>query len=92
MNHRVADQALAFLEKEREQIESEIVTKLLWNPNPENQDKISALHYKADLEKRDEWPGYIEWMMKNVIAFCKAFQGRIKKLDLTVTSDEEREA
>jgi len=52
---RVADQALALLEKEREEIEKEIGAKLLWNPNPENQDKIIALHNKADLERKGEW-------------------------------------
>ncbi len=92
MNHRVADQALALLENEREQIEKEIGAELLWNPNPENQDKIIALHHQADLAKKDEWPGHIDWMTNNVVAFRKAFQHRIKKLDLTATSDEEREA
>ncbi|MCH8854247.1 MAG: DUF4268 domain-containing protein [Planctomycetes bacterium] len=92
MNHRVADQALALLEKEREQIENEIGAKLLWNPNPENRDKIIALYRQADLAKKDEWPGFIDWITNNVVAFRKVFQHRIKKLDLTTTSNEEREA
>lgn len=92
MNDRVAEQALAQLEREREQIEEEIGAKLLWNPNPHNQDKIIALNHPADLSKRDQWPTYIEWLTKTVIAFRKAFKHRVKQLDLSPLSDEEREA
>ena len=92
MNHRIADQALALLEKEREQIEKEIGAELQWNPNPDNQDKIIALHHPADLTKQGNWPEYLDWMTKTVIAFRKTFQHRIKNLDLTTASAEEREA
>jgi hypothetical protein len=92
MNHRVADQALALLEKHREDIEKEIGATLLWNPNPDKQDKTIALQHPADLCKKEEWPAYLEWMTKNVVAFRQAFQHRIKKLDLSTISDEEREA
>ncbi|MFH1748841.1 MAG: DUF4268 domain-containing protein [Planctomycetota bacterium] len=92
MNHRVADQALVQLGKEREQIEEEIGAELLWNPNPDNQDKTIALHHPSDLAQKDKWPQYVDWMTKNVIAFRKTFQYRIKKLNLTVVPDDEREA
>jgi hypothetical protein len=89
---QVADQALALLTRDRDQIEREIGAALEWNPNPGNQDKIIVLHRPADLSKQSEWPQYIAWMTKSVIAFRKAFQNRIKNLDLTVPVDEEVEA
>ena len=34
---------------------------------------------EEELDELTEWPAYIDWMTKNVIAYRKSFQGRIKK-------------
>ncbi len=78
----VADQALPLLESQKEEIEEEIETKLVWNPNPENRDKTIAIYQNANLQNRDEWSESIEWMVSMVKRFRKTFMPRIKKLDL----------
>jgi len=93
LSHRVADQALELLEKERAEIEREIGEPLRWNPSPAKQDKIIALYREADLEDRSKWSEYVDWMTRTIVKFRKAFQGRVKNLDLSgVAADDEREA
>jgi hypothetical protein len=54
-NRYNADAALAQLFDQREQIETELGTKLIWNPNPENRDKIIGVYLDADISKRENW-------------------------------------
>ncbi|MFC1600825.1 DUF4268 domain-containing protein [Candidatus Sumerlaeota bacterium] len=91
LSHRVADQALALLEREREDIEKEIGENLTWNPNPDLRDKTIGLFHPANLSDKDAWPEYLDWMVKYIVKFRKAFYERIRSLDLiqaTVESDE----
>jgi len=82
LSNKIADSALAQLEKQREDIEKEIGEKLLWNPNPENRDKTICLHYDADLSNREKWPEYCDWFVDAVKRFRKVFMPRVKKLHL----------
>jgi hypothetical protein len=78
----IAEVALEELGAEREAIEKEIGTKLQWNPYPEKKDKIIALFKKVDLQARDRWPEYCDWLIEYVAKFRKAFMPRIKNLKL----------
>lgn len=91
---KVADRALEILSREREAIENEIGAVLSWNPSPEKQDKIIALHHPANLEKREEWGKYVDWMTRTIVQFGKAFRERIKNLNLSEAppSEDEKEA
>jgi hypothetical protein len=86
---KVADAALPQLEAERAAIEKEIGEPLKWNPNPNNKDKIIALDRPADLKDRDKWPEYIAWLADCVAKFKKAFEPRVKKLDLSLSPGPE---
>jgi Domain of unknown function (DUF4268) len=83
IRNKVADVALPQLEAERATIEKEIGEPLQWNPNPDNMDKIIMLDRPADLDDRSKWPEYISWLVERDARFKKAFEPRIKKLDLS---------
>jgi len=89
IGNKIADKALPQLETERATIEKEIGEPLRWNPNPDNKDKIILLDRAADLNNRDNWPEYIAWLAERVAKFKKAFEPRIKKLDLSQAQGPE---
>lgn len=80
ISNKIADWALPQLESQKEEIEAEIGTKLEWNPNPENRDKIIAITKNVNLQNREEWDTSIAWMVDMVKRFRKAFMPRAKKL------------
>ena len=88
MNNRVAESALDGLMQDKDAIEQEIGTPLLWNPNPENRDKIISLVRDIDLEDRTSWPGQIEWLVDMNARFQAAFRPRVRKLKLALPSTE----
>jgi hypothetical protein len=92
IGNKVADVVLPLLEAERAAIEEEIGEPLEWNPNPDNKDKIILLDRAADLNNRDKWPEYIAWLAERVAKFKKAFEPRIKKLDLSQATGSEPQA
>jgi hypothetical protein len=89
MRGAVADAALAQLEPQRESIEKEIGAPLAWNPHPEKQDKIILLRMDADLQNRDRWGEYIQWLVETAMRFRKAFGQRVKLLDLSIVNPED---
>ena len=82
LGNEVADAALAQLDGERATIEAEIGAKLQWNPYPEKKDKIIGLFRQVDLDARERWPEYCDWLIDNVVKFRKAFMPRIKALKI----------
>lgn len=88
LGNRIAEAALAQLEKDKVAIENEIGEKLLWNPTPEKIDKIIGLFRSVDLSRRDAWPEYCDWLVNFVGRFRRAFMPRIKLLKLTEVATE----
>ena len=80
IGNKIADWALPQLEDQKEEIETEIGSKLQWNPNPENRDKTIAITKDVNLQNREEWATSIEWLVDMVKRFRKAFVPRVKKL------------
>ena len=80
LGNKIADAALAHLDVERAAIEAEIGSKLQWNPFPAKKDKIIGLFRQVDLEARDQWIEYCDWLIDHVVKFRKAFMPRIKSL------------
>lgn len=76
-NKYVAECLPYFLEN-KEKIEGFIGEELLWDPNPENKDKIIALNKKFLLEDRDNWDEAIEWMSEMTIKFRRIFMDLIR--------------
>jgi Domain of unknown function (DUF4268) len=92
IGNKIADAALPQLGAERVAIEREIGEPLQWNPNPYNKDKTILLDRAADLNNRDKWPEYVAWLTERVAKFKKAFEPRIKKLDLSQAQGAEPQA
>ena len=90
IGNRIAEAALAQLEKDKDAIENEIGEKLSWNPTPEKRDKIIGLFRSVDVSNRDAWPEYCDWLVNFVGKFRMAFVPRIKalKLDEVAASHE----
>lgn len=91
LRSKIADAALEQLQAQKDEIEKEIGEQLQWNPNPERKEKVISLSIKADLNNREKWPEYCEWLVDRVAKFRKVFGPRIKKLKLSPTTDEEGE-
>lgn len=83
-----ADDAYQQLAAHRAEIDAEIGVPLLWNPNPENKDRIIALQRPAELEDRAAWPEYLEWMVDSVRRMKLVFQHRVKALELAGRQDD----
>jgi len=81
-NH-VASMALPQLERDREAIEREIGEQLVWNPFPNKRDKTIGLFRQVNLEDRESWPEYCDWLIQTVIKFRGAFIPRVKALNLS---------
>jgi len=81
-----ADAALRQLLESRAEIEKELGESLLWNPNPEFNDKVIILQRKADIRIKDVWPEHLKWMVDGVVRLRKVFGPRIKALQLEPTS------
>jgi hypothetical protein len=86
---KIAEVALPQLEAERAAIEKEIGEPLQWDPNPDSRDKTIVLDRPADLEDRSKWPEYISWLVDHVAKFKKAFEPRVKKLELSQALSSE---
>jgi hypothetical protein len=78
IGNRIAEAALAQLEKDKDAIEQEIGEKLSWNPTPEKRDKIIGLFRNVDVSNRDAWPEYCDWLVDFVEKCRKAFVARAK--------------
>lgn len=77
-----ASDYFGLLEGERQDIESEIPGELTWyNPDDAN---MCRIHYRqpVDLEDRDQWRDYCEWLRTHLEYLYHAFSKRVKRLDL----------
>ena len=88
--YNIGTYADAQLLEQKEDIEKEIGASLKWDASLDARDKIISLIREADLNKKDRWHEYIDWMLDNTAKFRKAFSTRVKMLELDI-SDEESE-
>lgn len=84
-----AASALAQLQQQREQIETEVGVPLIWDPNPSASDKVIATYLDADISRRDRWSEYVQWLVNMTIKFRKAFGPRVKALTLAAPVEPE---
>ena len=86
ISHKVVDIVLPELEAKRKQIEDEIGHELEWNPNPDVRDKVIVLQKQVNLEDREQWSDYVEWMVDQMTSFRKAFMPRLKNINMKPSS------
>ena len=91
VNRYNAAVGLAQLLEQKDEIEAEVGEQLIWDASPDAMDKIIALYYDADLNKRAKWPDYLDWMVDRIAKFREVFSPRVKALNLDVTLEDELE-
>jgi hypothetical protein len=70
------------LERDRQQIESEIGSELDWDELPSRKESHIYLHNRtADPVQSSEWPSQHAWLCEGLEAFDRVFRPRIKALD-----------
>lgn len=80
IGNKIANFALPQLIAQRAAIEAEIGELLIWDPSPENIDKIILLDRDAALFDRSKWPEYLEWLADRVTKFKRVFEPRVRAL------------
>lgn len=79
ISNKQVDEWLPYFESFKDKVESEIGSKLIWNPNPENRDKVISLTKKFDLESKDNWTEAISWLVEESLKFKSVFSRLIKE-------------
>ena len=82
MISKVGDKALDQLLSQKQEIELEIGHNLMWNPNPNNKEKIIELHKVGDITYKENWKELLSWLEEMAIRFRKTFAPRVKALDI----------
>lgn len=79
IGNKIADTMLPFLESKKEEIESSIGQKLIWNPNPENRDKVIILQHSTDFENEKKLDESLNWLVDYTVKFRDTFSKIIKQ-------------
>jgi len=81
ISNTIAGQALPQLIDKKEEIESEIGEELVWDPNPENRDKVIGVYLDADIDNKEKWDEYLDWMTDMALKFRRTFSKRVRQLN-----------
>ncbi|QFZ55367.1 DUF4268 domain-containing protein [Oceanihabitans sp. IOP_32] len=79
IGNKIADTMLPFLESKKDEIESSIGQKLIWNPNPDNRDKVIILQHTTDFEDERKLDESLNWLVDYTIKFRETFSKIIKQ-------------
>ncbi len=78
IGNKIAETMLPFLEARKTEIETAIGKKLIWNPNPDNRDKVILLQYPTDFSDQLKVEEALEWMVNYTVKFREVFHKIIK--------------
>ena len=79
ISNKVADEWLPYFENHKEEIETKIGSKLEWNPNPDNKDKVIVLTKPYELDNRENWNEPIDWLVNQTVIFREIFAKLIRE-------------
>jgi hypothetical protein len=82
INSKQVDEWFPYFESKKEEIETKIGTKLVWNPNPDNKDKIISLSKHFDLDNEKGWNEAIDWLAKETLKFREVFSNLIREKNI----------
>jgi hypothetical protein len=80
IGNKIADKMLPFLESKKDEIESSIGQNLIWNPNPDNRDKVIILQHTTDFEDEKKLEESLNWLVDYTIKFRETFSKIIKQV------------
>lgn len=73
IGNQIVDTMLPFLESKKEEIEKSLGYNLIWNPNPNNRDKIIMLQHITDFNNDQKVEDAINWLVDKTIQFRQVF-------------------
>lgn len=73
IGNKIADTMLPFLESKKTEIESAIGQPLVWNPNPDNRDKVIILLHPTDFNDPKKVDEALDWLVNYTIKFRDTF-------------------
>lgn len=73
IKHQIAESMLPFLISKKEEIEKSIGSPLIWNPNPDNRDKVIGLLYKTDFSDKSKLEEAVNWLVDQTVKFRELF-------------------
>ena len=79
ISNKIADTMLPYLENKKEEIERALGESLLWNPNPNNRDKIISLLHSTDFNSSKKTDEAIDWLIEKSVKFRDVFSKIIKQ-------------
>lgn len=79
INSSIADYMLPYLEGRKEQIEKELGFNLVWNPNPNNKDKVIWYQKVFDMDDNNEYTEAVKWLKKTTISMHRVFSKIVKE-------------
>ena len=79
IGNKISDTMLPYLEQEKIEIEKAIGQKLIWNPNPDNRDKVIYLQHSTDFSDEQKVEEAIDWLVEYTVKFREIFSKMIKK-------------
>ena len=79
IGNKKVDEYLPYFESKKEAIEHSIGSELVWNPNPDNRDKVIHLTKHFKLESKENWSSAIKWLVGETIKFRETFSRVIKE-------------
>ncbi len=79
IGNKIADTMLPYLEQEKKEIEKAIGQNLIWNPNPDNRDKVIYLQQSTDFSDQQKVEEALNWLVEYTVKFRDIFSRIIKK-------------
>ena len=73
IGNKIADTMLPFLESKKMEIENAIGQALVWNPNPDNRDKVIILLHPTDFNDPTKVDEALDWLVNYTIKFRDTF-------------------
>jgi len=89
IGNKIVDQMLPYLESRKDEIEKLIGLSLQWNPNPQNRDKIIALHHVTDFKDKLKLEESLNWLVDYAIKFKQVFTRIIQEMPKELSSSSK---
>ena len=80
IGNKVADKILPYLENKKEEIENAIGQKLIWNPSPDNRDKVIILNHSTNFSDPKKVEEALNWLVDYTIKYRETFSKILKEM------------
>jgi hypothetical protein len=78
IGNKKVEEWFPYFESKKELIETSIGSKLVWNPYPDNRDKVIILCKPFNLQNSEDWINSVNWLVDETIKFREVFSKIIK--------------